>query len=71
MRSLFLEPRVYIIGLCKANSWVRWESARGQGQLCSLMWWASGAYGCQSKGALVVRPASPISLDPSLKRSGG
>lgn len=42
MRSLFLEPGVYIIGLCKANSWVRWETARGQGQFCYLLWWASG-----------------------------
>lgn len=37
MSSLFLEFRVYIIGLRKANSWERWETAKGQGQLRSLL----------------------------------
>jgi hypothetical protein len=31
MRSLFLAPCVYIIGLWEANSWVKRDATRGQG----------------------------------------
>lgn len=74
MRSLFLEPRVYIIGLCEASSWVRRENARGQGQLCSLLWWALGVRvpeprsgtGSREGASVVVRPTSWGSFGPSL-----